>query len=147
MWLLFLSLHEKMSVNWESQQRHERVNRASTEHQLSINNFGCCILYEPRAVLLHLPIIEVLVACIGNIVCVDTATPQIERQHSVNRTSTERRQSINPAWTDCQQSDNDFGCCILYNPRALLWHIPIIIILATVMNKRNRNMVTAPVWT
>jgi len=38
---------------------------------------------------------EVLAAFIGNIVFVDTVTPQNERQQSVNTASTERQQSIN----------------------------------------------------
>ena len=93
----------------------------------------------------HLPIIEVLAAFIGDIVCVDTATAQAEHQQSVNRASIEHQQSINTASTECQQSVNDFGCCILYNTRAVLWQLPIINILAAVMCKRDRDMVTAPV--
>jgi hypothetical protein len=151
-------------------------------------------LYNPRAVLWHLPIIEVLAAFIGNIVSVDTATPQNERQQSVNRASTERQQSVSRASTEhpqnvnrastqgqqsvnrmstifgvasyiiqglCygiypesaywqllwakeiatwsqpqsenqhQQSVNNLVCCILYNRRAVLWHLPIIEVLAT----------------
>ena len=48
--------------------------------------------------------------------------------------------------TECQQSVNKFGSCILYNPRALLRYIPIINVLAAVMCKRDPNMVSAPVW-
>jgi len=51
----------------------------------------CCILNNPRAVLRHLLIIEVLAAFIGNIVCIDTAKPQNERQQSVKRASTQRQ--------------------------------------------------------
>ena len=94
----------------------------------------------------HLPIIEVFAAFIGNILCVDTATPQNERQQCVNRASTEHQQSINTASMECQQSVNDFGCCIVYNPRPLLRHIPGINGLAAIMSKWDRNMVTAPVW-
>jgi hypothetical protein len=79
-------------------------------------------------VLRHLSIIDGLEGFGGNIVCVDTATPQdehqqsinrastehqqsvnrasSERQQSVNRASTERQQSVNRASTDCQQSNN-----------------------------------------
>jgi hypothetical protein len=140
-------------------------------------------------VLRHLPIIEVFAAFIGNIVCVNSATPQTERQQSFNRVSTERQQSvnrasterqqsinrastehqqsinrasterqqsvnrasieyqksINTASTECQQSVNDFGCCILYNPQAVLWQLPIMNVLAAVMRKRDGDMVTAPV--
>jgi hypothetical protein len=35
-----------------------------------------CILYNPRAVLRHFPIFEVLAAFIGNMVSVNAATPQ-----------------------------------------------------------------------
>jgi len=70
-------------------------------------------MYDPRAVLRYLSIIEVLAAFIGNIVFVNTVTPQNERQQSVNTASTERQQSINTVSTDCQQSVNEFGCWIM----------------------------------
>jgi len=76
-----------------STERQQSVNRASTERQQSVNEFGCGILYNPRVVLRHLPIIEVLAAYIGNIVNVDVAEPENERRQSVNRASTERQQS------------------------------------------------------
>ena len=46
------------------------------ERQQNVNDFVCCILYNPMAVLWHLAIIEVLAAFIGNIVCVNATTPQ-----------------------------------------------------------------------
>jgi hypothetical protein len=119
--------------------------QSENERQQSVNEIVCCILYNPRAVLRHLPIIEVLAAFLGNMVCVDSAIPDNERQQSINRASTGRQQRIYTASTECQQSVSDFGCCILYNPRAVLWYIPIINILAAVMSKRDRDMVTAPV--
>jgi len=76
---------------------------SENERQQTVNNFGCCILYNPRAVIRHLPIIEVLAAFIGNIMCVDTATLQNERQQSVNRLSTEHQHSVNRLSTECQQ--------------------------------------------
>ena len=54
--------------------------------------------------------------------------------------------SVNIASTDCQQSVNDFGHWILYNPKPLLWNIPVINVLASVLSKSDRDMVTAPVW-
>jgi len=51
-----------------------------------------------------LPIIEVLAAFIGNTAFVDVASPENERQHSVNTASTERQQSINRESTERQQS-------------------------------------------
>jgi hypothetical protein len=134
--------------------------QSENERQQSVNDFVGCILCNPKAVLRHLSIIEVLAAFIGNIVCrycyttkwASTERQQsvnrasTERQLSVNRASTERQQSIITASTECQQSVNDFGHCILYNPRALLWQISIIIILAAVLSKSDRDMVIAPLW-
>jgi len=78
---------------------------SENERQQSVNGFGCCILYNPRAVLRHLPIIEVLAAFIlGNIMNVDVNAPENERQQSVNRESTERQQSVRRASTERQQS-------------------------------------------
>jgi len=77
--------------------------QSENERQQNVNNFGCCILYNPRAVIRHLSIIEVLAAFIGNIVCVNTATPQTERQQSVNRLSTEHQHSLNGLSTECQR--------------------------------------------
>jgi len=106
-----MSLNLKMSVN-----------RESTEHQQSINDFGYGILYNPTTVLRHLPIIEVLATFMGNMVSVDVATPQNERQQSVN----------------------DSGCCILYNTRLVQWHSPIIRVLATFMETMVSVDVTKP---
>ena len=120
-------------------------NLSENERQQSVNDFVCYILYNPRAVLWHLSKIEVLAAFIGDIVFVDTVTPQNERQQSVNTASTERHQSINPVSTECQQSVNAFGCCIMNIPRALLQNMSIINLLAAVLCKCDRDMVTAPV--
>jgi len=116
------------------------------ERQQSVNDFVCCILYNPRAVLQHLSIIEVLAAFIGNIVFVNIITHQNERQQTVNTASTERQQSVNTVSTDCQQSVNAFRCCIMFIPRAPLRHMSAINILAAVLCKCNREMVTAAVW-
>jgi len=121
------------------------LHLSENERQQSVNDFVCCILYSPRAVLWHLSIIEVLAACIGNIMFVDTVTPQNEHQQSVNTPSTEHQQSMNTVSTECQQSVNAFGCCIMYIPRALLQHMSIMNILAAVLCKCDRDMVTAPV--
>jgi hypothetical protein len=119
--------------------------QSANEHQHSINNFSCCTLYNQRAVLRHLYILEVLAAFRSNIVCVNTATTQNEHHQSINRYSTERQQSINTASTQCQQSVNDFSCCILNNPRDVLQNFPIINVLAAIMSKTERDTVTAPV--
>jgi hypothetical protein len=111
------------------------------ERQQSVNDFVCGILYNPRAVLRYLSIIEVSAAFIGNIAFVNTVTPQNEHQQSVNTASTERQQSINKVSTECQQSVNAFGCCIMYIPRALLQHMSIINVLAAVLCKCDRDMV------
>jgi hypothetical protein len=57
--------------------------QSENERQQSVNDLVCCILHNSRAVPHHLPIIEVLAAFIGIIVCIDTATPPNEHQHSV----------------------------------------------------------------
>jgi len=121
------------------------LHQSEHERQQSVNDFVCCILYNPRAVLRHLSKIKVLAAFIGNIVIVDTVTPHNARQQSVNTASTERHQSINPVSTECQQSVNAFGCCIMYIPRALLRNMSIINVLAAVLCKCDHDMVTAPV--
>jgi len=118
---------------------------SENEHQQIIIDFLCCILYNPRAVLRHLSIIEVLAANIGNIMFVDTITPQNERQQSINTASTERQQSINTVSTECQQSVNAFGCCIMYIARALLRNMSIIQVLAAILCKCDRDLVTAPI--
>ena len=61
------------------------------ERQQSGNDFGCSILYNPRAILWLLPIIEVLATFIGNMVNVVVATPKNECQQSVNRALTEHQ--------------------------------------------------------
>jgi hypothetical protein len=118
---------------------------SENDRQQRVNDFVCCILYNPRAVQRHLSIIERLAAFIGNILFVDTITPQIERQQSVNTASTEHQQSINTVSTECQQSVNAFGCCIMYIPRALLLQMSIIYVLAAILCKCDCDLVTAPV--
>jgi len=78
--------------------------QSGNERQQSFNDFMCCILCHPRPELRLLSIIEVLVAFIRKIVNVNVASPDNERQQSVNRASTERQQSVNRASTECQQS-------------------------------------------
>jgi len=121
------------------------LHQSENERQQSVNDFVCCILYNPTAVLGHFSKIEVLAAIIGNIVFVDTVTPQNERQQCVNTASTEHHQSIDPVSTECQQSVNAFGCCIMYIPRPLLRNMSISNVLAAVLCKCDHDMVTAPV--
>jgi len=84
---------------------------ASTERQ----RFRVLHLVESKGYAAALPIIKVLAILLGNTAYVDVASPENERQHSVNKASTqrqhsvntastERRQSINRASTECQQS-------------------------------------------
>ena len=54
--------------------------------------------------------------------------------------------NINRVSTECQYSINHFGCCILYNPRAILRHLPINNIMAANIGKWEGDMVIAPVW-
>jgi len=137
------------STCWQLLCANEIVTRlqhlSENDRQQSVNDFVCCILYNPRAVLQHLSRIEVLVAFRGNIVIVNTVTPRNERQPSVNTASTERQQSMNTESTKCQQSVNALGCCVRYIPRALLPYMSIINVLAAVQCICDRDMVTAPV--
>jgi len=94
----------QQSINRASPERQQSVNRASTERQLRVNNLGCCILYDPRTMLRHLPIINLLAAFMLK----ETAT--WSQPHCEN----ERQQSV-----------NEFGCCILYNPRDMMQHRPL----------------------
>jgi len=50
------------------------ISQSHNERQQSVNDLLYCIVYNPRAVLRHLPIIEVLAAFIGNLVCVCNGT-------------------------------------------------------------------------
>jgi ABC-type transporter MlaC component len=61
---------------------------------------------NPRAVLWHLPIFEVMAAFIDNMLNIDIATPKNVCQQSVNRASTEHQQSVHRVSTDHQQSIN-----------------------------------------
>jgi hypothetical protein len=81
------NLFNVVATTWQDE-RQQSVKTASTEHQHRINDFGYCIVYNPWAVLLHLPIIEVLAVCRGNMVMVNLTTPENERQQSINRAST-----------------------------------------------------------
>jgi len=95
------------------------LNGALTEHKQSVNNFGYCLWYNRRPKLRPLSIIEVLAACLGAVFNVVIITRQDERQQSIKTASTERQHRI-----------NHFGCCIIYNPRAVPLHLPIIKVLA-----------------
>ena len=106
----------------------------------------CCILYHPRAALQQISIIEVLAAFISKIVNVDVTSPGNGSQQSVNRPSTECQQSINRALTELEQSVNSLGCCILYDSRAVLRHLPIINVLVAFVGKSECNTVTDPLW-
>jgi len=101
------------------------VNRVSTEGQLSVKDFGCCMLYNPRAVLRHLPINEVFPAVVGNMVSVDVATSRNQRQPSVNRAS-------------------QFSLFYFYTPVAIQPHLHIIQVLRNIMCNMGRVTVATP---
>jgi len=86
-----------------------------------------------------------LAAFIGKTVNVDVASPDNERQQTVNTASTEHQQRINRPSTEHQQSVNNLGCYIMYDSKAVLWHLSIINILAAFVGKREGDMVTAAV--
>jgi hypothetical protein len=54
--------------------------QSENERQQSVNDFLCCILYNPRAVLRHLLIIEVLADFTVSIVIVNATTPQLSME-------------------------------------------------------------------
>jgi hypothetical protein len=83
----------QQSVKPASTEHQHRINIASTEHQHSINDVRCCILYNPLAVLMRLPLITVLAGFRRNVVSVNITAAENERQQSFNRASTERQQS------------------------------------------------------
>jgi hypothetical protein len=64
------------------------INRASTERQLSINNFRFCILYHPSDFRTYLSIIKVLPAFMENMSSVGAAI----RQFGINSVSTKHQQ-------------------------------------------------------
>jgi len=59
------------------------VTTSKNEYQQSVNDFECCIMYNPGAVEWLLPIIVVLPAFIGHLVNVNVPTPENERQKSI----------------------------------------------------------------
>jgi hypothetical protein len=73
--------------------------QSENERQQSVNDFVCCILYHQRAALRYLSIFNVLATYIDKIVNVNVASPDNERQQTVNTASTERQQSIKRAST------------------------------------------------
>jgi len=81
-------LWAKEKVTWSQPQYED-------ERQQSINDFGCCIFYNPRAVLRRLSVINVLAAFIGNMVNVNITTPDNQHQLSINTASTQRQQCVN----------------------------------------------------
>jgi hypothetical protein len=59
--------------------------------------------------------------------------------------SLHQKMSVNRPSTECQQSINYVGCCISYNPRTILWYLPVINVLEAFVYKRESDMVTARV--
>jgi hypothetical protein len=78
-----------VDVTIPKNERQLRVNSASTQRQQSFNAVRCCTMYNPRAVLQHLHIIEVLSTVNGTMVNLDVAIPQYEHHQHVNWASTE----------------------------------------------------------
>jgi len=76
------------------------------ERQCSVNNFGCCLMNNQRALLWHVPIIKELPIFMSNVDSASCTTPTNEHQQSVNRASTKCQQSVNRISTEHQQSVN-----------------------------------------
>jgi hypothetical protein len=105
---------------WAKEKATRSQPQSENERQQSINDFGCCILCHPTAVLQLLSIIEILVTFMDKIVNVNVASPDNQHQQSINKASTERQQSVNRASTEDQQSVNNLVYCILYDSKAVL---------------------------
>jgi hypothetical protein len=120
---------------WASTEREKSVNRASSEHQHSIKRastilgVASCIIQQ-RYYCIH-PESKYW----PHLGAIWSLSMLLQRKLCINRASTEHQQSV-----------NNLGCCILYNPRAVLWHRPIINVIAAVMSKRHHDMVISPVW-
>jgi hypothetical protein len=117
---MLTSFHLTMSVNRASREHRQSITRESTESQQSITREST----ESQ---------------------LSITRESTESQQSVNRASTECQQSINRASTERQQSINILGCCIMYDSKAVLWHLPIINLLAAFVGKGEGDMVTAAV--
>jgi len=65
---------------WEKEKATWSQPHSETERQQSVNDFGCCILYNRRAVVRLVSIIEGFTAFKGNMVNVDVALPGNEHQ-------------------------------------------------------------------
>jgi len=137
---------------WAKEKATWSQPQSENERQQSVNDFVCCILCHPRAVLRLVSIIEVLVAFIGKIVNEDVASPDNEHQQSVNRASTECQQSVNRALAERQQSVSRASTerqqswvLHLVDSNTVLRHLLIINVLADFVCKRQGDMVTAPI--
>jgi hypothetical protein len=86
---------------WAKEKATLSQPQSGYECQQSVNDFGCCILFHPRAVVWLLSIIEVLAGFIVNMVNVDVGSPDNESQQSINRVLTEHQQSMNRVLTEC----------------------------------------------
>jgi hypothetical protein len=111
-----------VDVTIPTNEGQQSINRASTEHQQSINDFQYCIFYNSRVMLLLLPINKILPTFMGNMVNVDHGTPTDDGELSIN---------------------NVRGC-ICDNPRAMLLHLAIIEVLPSFMGHMFNVDIAAP---
>jgi len=99
-------------------QHQQSVNRASTEHQQSINRASTILG---------------VASCMIQRLCY-SIHPQSTYWQTLcakKKVTWSQPQSEN----ECQQSVNDFVCCILYHSRAVLWHLFIIKVMAAFIGK------------
>ena len=101
------------------QHGHSRILKMSINRESLILGVASCSI-QGVCVLWLVPIIGVLGSFIVNMVTIDVATPKNE----------------------CQQSVNNFGCGIWYNPRAKLWLLCIIEVLAACIGNVDNVVVT-----
>jgi len=81
----YLECRCRCTWKWASPEHQQSIDTASTECQQSVNDSGCCILYNPKAVVRHLSMIEVLATWLWIMVRVDIATPNNKCHQSHNR--------------------------------------------------------------
>jgi hypothetical protein len=120
-------LHLTMGVNRASTDYQQSIYQASTEHQQSVNR--------------SLTIMGVA-SCIIQGLCysIYPKSTYWQRLWVQEKATWSQPQSEN----ECQQSVNNFVCCILYYPRAALRYVSIIDILAARIRKIVNVDVSSP---
>jgi len=77
---------------WAKEKATWSQPHSENERQHSVIDYGCCILYNPTAVLRLVPATGVLGSFIVNDVNINVVTPKNQCQQSVNKAQIERQQ-------------------------------------------------------